>query len=364
MDDPDRPECDRRRRQVSVSRNFHEFLRLPDRERRDVFGEAARRLGTLPEHVEKDFWVCFVLDLLFTGLPDSHPGLFFKGGTSLSKAFGAIERLSEDIDLVVDRRDLGFTGERDPLTANNLSNKRRRSLLDELRGTCATYVGVELLDTLSDLTSDPAVGCTVSLDTGDHDGQTLLIAYPALYPAGQAAYVPPTVKVEGGAKSATGPSGIHTVTAFIASVLGDTAPRTDGIRVISAKRTYWEKLLILHGWSCGFRDEGRLPKDKDRVSRHYYDAAMLTASEVGKHALKRLDILDAVRNHNLMAFRQAWKRFEEAAPGSLKLTPHGELQEAIERDYRAMTSMIFGNIPEFGWIVDQLRSAEQYVNAS
>ena len=69
-------------------------------------------------------------------------------------------------------------------------------------------------------------------------------------------------------------------------------------------------------------------------------------------------LLDAVRTHNLVAFRQAWKRFEEAVPGSLRLAPQPELHAAVERDYRAMCDMILGEAPAFGWIVERLRHAE------
>ncbi len=48
--------------------------------------------------VEKDFWVCWMLGLLFDH-PEWSKGLVFKGGTSLSKVFKAIARFSEDIDL-------------------------------------------------------------------------------------------------------------------------------------------------------------------------------------------------------------------------------------------------------------------------
>lgn len=72
--------------------------------------------------------------------------------------------------------------------------------------------------------------------------------------------------------------------------------------------------------------------------------------------------LDAVRKHNLIAFRQAWKRFEEAVPGSLRLVPQQELREAIERGYRAMNDMILGDAPEFGWVVEQLQRMETVVN--
>ena len=172
----------------------------------------------------------------------------------------------------------------------------------------------------------------------------------------------PREKIEAGARSALEPSQGCGVTPFIAHELPDWSFKTEGIRVISPERTYWEKLLILHGAHCGFRDAGRLPTDKDRISRHYYDVAVITATEVGRSAMVDRHLLDAVRNHNLVAFRQAWKRFEEAVPGSLRLVPQAALRSVIERDYRAMQEMVLGEAPDFGWVMTQLRVAEAAVN--
>lgn len=77
--------------------SFRRFLRLPAQERADVFTATAQRIDTLPSYVEKDFWVCLVLDVLYNGLPQQSPKVLFKGGTSLSKAYGLIRRFSEDI---------------------------------------------------------------------------------------------------------------------------------------------------------------------------------------------------------------------------------------------------------------------------
>ena len=89
-----------------MSGTFETFLTLSEQDKRDVFEAAASRLDTLPSYVEKDFWVCLVLDVLYNRVPDGHPKLLFKGGTSLSKAFGLIRRFSEDIDL----GEIGSTG--------------------------------------------------------------------------------------------------------------------------------------------------------------------------------------------------------------------------------------------------------------
>ena len=111
-----------------------------------------------------------------------------------------------------------------------------------------------------------------------------------------------------------------------------------------------------------YRDEHRLPADKDRISRHYYDVAIITATDTGRSALSNIDLLDAVRNHNLIAFRQAWKRFEEAVPGSLRLVPKAELRTVIESDYGAMEGMILGEAPKFEWVIEQIQYAEAEIN--
>lgn len=108
-----------------MNRNFIEFISASTEDRRDAFLGTARRLGTTLENVEKDFWVCWILDSLFNGLSPGGPRLLFKGGTSLSKAFGLISRFSEDIDITVFRDDLGQPASIEELEA--VTGKRRRA---------------------------------------------------------------------------------------------------------------------------------------------------------------------------------------------------------------------------------------------
>ncbi|RUV80206.1 nucleotidyl transferase AbiEii/AbiGii toxin family protein, partial [Mesorhizobium sp. M1A.F.Ca.IN.020.32.1.1] len=82
---------------------------LPAPDRSALFGETGAARGVANTIIEKDFWVCWTLRRLFELSKEDAPTLIFKGGTSLSKAFGAIRRFSEDIDLSFDRADLGYT---------------------------------------------------------------------------------------------------------------------------------------------------------------------------------------------------------------------------------------------------------------
>src|SRR5438552_8673820 len=116
------------------------------RARADLFSETAERMNVAEAIIEKDFWVCWVLKQLFSNKAFEGK-LLFKGGTSLSKIFKAINRFSEDIDLAVDYETLGFNGENDP-RQENISNKKRNKILGEMMEECQRYIGGEFLDLL------------------------------------------------------------------------------------------------------------------------------------------------------------------------------------------------------------------------
>src|SRR4051795_6216141 len=111
-----------------------DVARMDPSERRDLFNEAAASRGDIAADViEKDFWVCWTLKHIFA-LGPSPAQLIFKGGTSLSKVYGVIERFSEDIDLSLSREDLGFVGDRDPYKAT--SGKKKQGPVDEIVARC------------------------------------------------------------------------------------------------------------------------------------------------------------------------------------------------------------------------------------
>lgn len=85
------------------------FNAIPEKERAEIIQQTAVQTGLPAYAVEKDWWVTEILRVVFEMEAGKH--LVFKGGTSLSKAWKAIERFSEDIDLAIDRDFLGFEGE-------------------------------------------------------------------------------------------------------------------------------------------------------------------------------------------------------------------------------------------------------------
>ena len=125
---------------------FDEVLGADAETRAGLFGTTAQRLGTTPQNAEKDFWVCWTLDALFNGR-DNGPRLLFKGGTSLSKGFGLIQRFSEDVDVTVFRADLGQAYSIEQLA--DMSGKKREAALDAIKAACEDHINGALLEQLA-----------------------------------------------------------------------------------------------------------------------------------------------------------------------------------------------------------------------
>ena len=333
--------------------NYRAFDNFKEQDRRDLFEAAAVSLGTNAQAIEKDFWVCRVIDALFKGL-SRQPKLYFKGGTSLSKGFGLIRRFSEDIDIVLSRDGPRLGPDRDPFVVG-LSGSKRKGRFEALGPICAAHVGGRMRDGLAALLPQ----CAFELDPDD--AQTLRVRYPSIYPPDP--YLRPFVKIECGARGALEPIQIRTIAPYVQSLLEMRVDlTTPKVTLIAARRTFWEKALILHGVFCGFRDEGRLPTDANPISRHYYDLAMMFGTKEGAAAVADLDLLADVREHKQLAFRRPWEKLAEATPGSVRLVPQGEVQELLAADFERMSGMMFGEPPTFEWVIDRLAETETAIN--
>src|SRR6266536_3813909 len=226
---------------------FSEFLRAAPRDRRDVFLGAATRLGTPEQNIEKDFWVAWTLDVLFNGLPAGHPRFLFKGGTSLSKAFGLIARFSEDIDITVFREDIGRPASCEDL--ERLSGKKRSARLDAIRDACRSFIAEKLRSDLITILAAaledaglPPGSASIALDGGDPDGQTLLLSYASAIEV-QEGYVKPVVRIECGAKSALDPHASAIVKPYVADDLPGSDFAVANVTTVDARRTFWDKVV-------------------------------------------------------------------------------------------------------------------------
>jgi hypothetical protein len=345
---------------------FQTVLSASDRERRDLFLTTANRLGTAEQNAEKDFWVCWTLDALFNDLAAGGPRLLFKGGTSLSKGYGLIERFSEDIDITVFREDIGQPATVEEL--EGLSGKKRTARLEAIRAACQEYIRGPLQEQMQtlvrralDAAKLPAKGGRVELDADDPDGQSLLLWYPSVTAAGND-YIRRAIKIESGAKSALDPHAPVTVRPFVADDLAGRDLNVRNVTTVDPSRTFWDKVVILHGLRRWFERRGELKGGGQRVSRHYYDVSRLLASEPGRNAANDLEMARDCVRHAKMFFNRPDLDLASATPGSFALMPHDEMLDILRRDYEAMAGMIFGSIPSIDETLASIQEFEQSLN--
>jgi hypothetical protein len=344
---------------------FQDILAANEVDRRDLFLTTANRIGTTLQNIEKDFWVCWTLWALFQELGGQGPRLLFKGGTSLSKAYGLIARFSEDIDITVFRQDIGEAAAVDELEA--MGRRPRETKLDAIRNACREYLQGSLRGQLEQIgkTALAAAGqdtsrFTVVPDPDDGDGQSLLIHYPSVAEA--VGYIQPSVKIESGAKSALDPHHEKLITPYIADDLPNPgALAVPGVTTIDAERTFLDKVLILHGLTHYFEAKGRL-RGNGRMSRHYYDVYRLMAAPVGRAACRDdALIVDCVR-HARMFFYRSHTGLEVAARGQFRLQPTAEMLGPLAQDYAAMATMVFGEVPSLDAVLASVADAEAALN--
>jgi hypothetical protein len=189
------------------------FLTLPADERRLYIDQAATRRNVLPVLLEKDFWVCWLLGLLFDSAFAGH--LVFKGGTSLSKVFGVIERFSEDIDLSLAPEFL-------ELPEAGTSRNQAQKWMTKAEAACTQAVKTQIAPALEVATE--AVlwkrdgGWFEFLMDDNTNSPVLLFHYPSSQPAGFE-YLKRAVKLEFGSLTDQQPVGRHPVRPWVADVL-------------------------------------------------------------------------------------------------------------------------------------------------
>jgi hypothetical protein len=328
--------------------------------RAEVFESTAPRLGDEVQFSvpEKDFWVCWMLKILFS-LGADHPRFVFKGGTSLSKAYELIRRFSEDIDLVTPMPFFLERGCSDPTEKTSTSEKTRR--FARLDKECADYIRDELSPTLTRLVGEQITtgeGWALTLDPEDRLGHTLLFRFPSSDPSRQASYLRRSVKIEMGWRATERPTDRLMICSYVAqqypSAFDDPQVQCD---VLTADVTFWEKVTALHA----FRFQGKT--GTENASRHYADVEAMLGTDRGRGASTKLELLEEVRKFKDFYYHAPAARYDLAKPGTLSLLPKtAEELDALRADYRNMRVMFFGEPIPFEAIVEHLRAFEGRVN--
>lgn len=320
------------------------ITKLPDRQRSEIFQETAARKGMTANVVEKDFWVCWVLGKIFSTSVISEK-IMFKGGTSLSKVFGLIERFSEDIDLILDWKEIT---DEDPM--ENRSKSRQEKFNRNIVVQSQMYLQDTLLPEFTECLSGL---CTMTIDKDDPNA--ISIAYPAAFKAG---YLRPEIKLEIGPLAIWVPNDRYVISSYAAQEFPDQFDKANcTVRAIKAEHTFWEKATILH-------HEFHRPKSSPqppRYSRHYYDLAMMVKTEVKDKALEDFDLLASVVESKMRFYPRGWAKYDLAKPGTLKLVPPEYLKNSLQRDYEQMRGMIFGEYPSFEEVVSRLEKLEREI---
>ncbi|WP_164104432.1 nucleotidyl transferase AbiEii/AbiGii toxin family protein [Candidatus Laterigemmans baculatus] len=309
-----------------------EFLRLPAAERGAYFSEAAARRGVSPIILEKDFWVCWMLGILFESPFASD--IVFKGGTSLSKVFGVIDRFSEDIDLSLSPEFLEL-----PEIGTPPSRNKANEWMEKAEAACAAAVRDRLQPTLEEsvtevLGESTSAWLEFQIDSISNS-PVLLFHYPTTQPAGFA-YLRRSVKLEFGSLTDQRPTGRHSVKPWLAEIFPVAFPDWEcEVVALEIERTFWEKATILHA-------EHFRPAEKstsERFSRHYADTAALASHASGLSAIEQAEARERVVRWKSQFFGSAWARYDLAVPGSFQLLPSQDRIRELERDYEAMKDM-------------------------
>jgi len=322
------------------------------REREILFRNTAEKCGLSEGIVEKDFWVCWILDYLFHDSPWRNH-LAFKGGTSLSKCYkGIIKRFSEDVDVILDWRLLGYDCE-GPWAER--SKTQQAKFTREANTQTEVFLFGKFLPKLNCdfkkmLTED------FSLYIDRSDAQTVCFSYPRLFKENTLIHV---VRLEIGVLAAWTPACMLSVKPYTADFYPrlHTTPSTK-VLTVSAERTFWEKVTILH--KEAFREKGRFPL---RYSRHYYDLYCMSSSSIKSHAFADLELLQKVVDFKSRFYASNSARYDVATPRTMRLLPNAKYYLDLRRDYTSMQNMIFGDSPSFESLLDSLRKLEQEINA-
>jgi hypothetical protein len=340
------------------------FAKLPIDEHLIYFQEVANRRGFRRLIVEKEFWVCFILRLLFENsyLEDK---LILKGGTSLSKVFNIIKRFSEDLDLSVDPGWLGFEGDNHPEKVLSISRSQFTKRCNELNNACINVVKGKIQPILEaaicGVIDPPAPG--KDFLTYEYDQKikspVLWFHYPTLENENQE-YIQPKVKLELGSLTDQEPYNEHSIISWVAEEFPDEI-RDPTIRVVSIdpERTFWEKATILHA-------EYHRPQEKpmrSHLSRDIYDVCLMANHEYGKKALERQDIRDRVVEYKKKYFHSGWKNFGTAKAGTFRLVPPDHRLSDLKNDFLKMEEMFFEKPPKFSDLINQLYEIEKIVNS-
>ena len=322
------------------------FLAIHENEQRKIYQEISNQVGLPPQAIEKDAWVTLMLRMIFTSKLAKR--FVFKGGTSLSKAFGLIQRFSEDIDLGIDRTELGFEGD---LTKGEIR---------KLRKACHSFVSNDLLDILRQQLTDYGINSDCykisveNTEISDQDPETIKVEYTSLFDG--VSYLANRILIEVSARSLIEPN----QNVQISSILDEQYPdavfteESFTVNATNPQKTFLEKLILLH-------EEFQKPEDKIRylrMSRHFYDIGQILDSEYGKDAIQDTELFESIIAHRKVLTPTKTTNYDSLSLEKLNISPPEEQLKNYKSDYKEMqNSMIHGRSEDFGELLEKIKKS-------
>jgi hypothetical protein len=333
-----------------------DFFQLSVTERREALDAAADTSGLLPHLLEKDIWVVWSLRHVFAGPYANH--LVFKGGTSLSKAYGVIRRFSEDVDLTYDIRAIArdLVGDADaPLPA---SASQEKKWTKAIRTRLSEWVGAEIVPRLKlDLEQHGLPAAVRS------EGDKVFIDYAPL--ATGTGYVVPAVMLEFGARSTGEPSEPRAIHCDAATHLQGVEFPTATPKVMRAERTFWEKATAIHVFCAQGEFRGG-----DRFARHWHDVTRLDTAGFADAAIADKALARAVADHKAVFFAEKNTHgevidYHAAVAGALQLVPEDGALAKLAVDYQHMVDdgLFLDDAEPFDALLERCNAIQQKANA-
>jgi hypothetical protein len=332
--------------------SYTKFYKLTKEQKKTLYGTTRAKLGIASElAIEKDWWVVHTLRTLF-GMPIGEH-LIFKGGTSLSKAWGVIERFSEDIDLVLDKSFLGYEGEISRRGIERLRASSHKYITEELHPALqAAFIEQGLTDVEVKLKE---------IERENEDPITLEVHYPSVIEG--SAYIKDQVLVEIGCRSLTQPQTHRNIHSYIYEAFPESPVTSGPIRIpcVNPERTLLEKLFLLH-------EEFQRPADRIRVhrlSRHLYDIERLANTEYAETAIADKELYKHIVEHRDKFTRVGGVDYASHYPPNLNPIPPDKLIAQWQEDYEIMQQeMIHGESLPFDQLIDQIKNLVTRLNTA
>lgn len=328
------------------------FTELTIEERQDIIRRVQAENGMDLQIIEKDWWVTAVLHALFS-LPYAEH-ISFKGGTNLAKCWHLINRMSEDIDVAIDREFLGFSG---TLSKTQISDKLRRASCSFVREKLQYELAGQLeKDGIAKDCFKVNVNITPISTT---DPEIIEVEYTPVFNANP--YIRSKVIIEVSGRSMSEPVSIVGLRSYIDNVY-TAAPFTEpdfDVRAVVPQRTFLEKLFLLH-------EEFSKPKDAvrtERMSRHMYDICQILETPVAEQALADKELYLSVVEHRRTFIGLRGFDYSTLLPGTLDIIPPDSIIDSWRQDYKRMQeTMIYGDSPSFDKMIETLKGLNQRIH--